>query len=75
MYQLNKVDVRVLDVNGKPPLTECKHCGLNVPKKKRREHLKRAHKISVGLKGWIGKHFRERKWKHGWKKPSIIELE
>jgi|CryGeyDrversion2_3_1046612.scaffolds.fasta_scaffold415153_1 DNA-directed RNA polymerase subunit RPC12/RpoP len=75
MYQLSKVDVRLLDMNGKPPLIECKHCGLTIPKKKRREHLKRVHKISVGLKGWIGKHFRERKWKHGWKKPSIIELE
>ncbi len=74
MYQL-KIDVRLLDMNGKPPLIECKHCGLTVPKKKRREHLKRAHEISVGLKGWIGKHFIKRTRKHGWKKPSIIELE
>ena len=62
-------------MNGKPPLIQCKHCGLTIPKKKRKEHLKKVHKISVGLKGWIGKHFRESKWKHGWKKPSIIELE
>ena len=75
MYQPNKVDVRLLDINGKPPLIECKHCGLTIRKRKRREHLKRVHKVSVGLKGWIGKHFRECKWKYGWKKPAIIELE
>jgi len=56
-------------------LMECKHCGLIIPKEKRREHLKKAHKMSVNFKGWIGKHFREREWKRGWKKPSIIVLE
>jgi len=35
----------------------------------------KAHKILVGSKGWIGKHFRERKWKHGWKKPRIVVIE
>ena len=56
-------------------LIECKYCGLTIPKEQRREHLERDHKISVGLKGWIGKHFREFKRKHAWKKPPIIELE
>ncbi|MDH5266839.1 MAG: hypothetical protein OEW62_04080 [Candidatus Bathyarchaeota archaeon] len=56
------------------PLTECKHCGITIPKKKRAEHLERVHKISVGLRGWVGKHFRQHKWKYGWKRPSIIEI-
>jgi hypothetical protein len=62
-------------MNGKPPLIQCKHCGLTIQKKKRREHLRKVHEISVGLKGWIGKHFKKHEWKHGWKKPSIIVLE
>jgi hypothetical protein len=56
-------------------LIECKHCGSIIPKEKRKEHLRKAHKIQVSLKGWIGKHFRERKWKYGWKKPQIIVIE
>ncbi len=56
-------------------LIECKYCGLTIPKEKRREHLTKVHKISVVLKGWIGKHFREFKPKRGWKKPPIIYLE
>lgn len=56
-------------------LTECKYCGLTIPKEKRREHLTKAHKISVGLKGGIGKHFRAFKRKHSWRKPPIIDLE
>jgi hypothetical protein len=35
MYQPDKVDVRLLDMYGKPPLIECKHCGLTIPEKKR----------------------------------------
>jgi len=64
MYQLNKVDVRFLDMKGKP-LIECKHSDLTIPKKKRSDHLKRTHKISVSLKRWIGKPFREHMWKNG----------
>ncbi len=56
-------------------LIECKHCGLVIPKEKRREHLRKAHNMSVSLKGWIGKHFSGRKWKYGWKKPAVILLE
>jgi len=42
---------------------------------KRREHLKKVHTISVGVKGWIRKYFDKRKWKHGWKKPTVIEID
>lgn len=60
---------------GRPPLVKCKHCGLTILKKKRREHLRITHKIPVGLKGWISKHFTRLERKHGWKKPPIITLE
>ena len=56
-------------------LIEYKHCGFIIPKEKRREHLKKVHKISTSLKGWISKHFKEMKWKYGWKKPAVIELD
>ncbi|TEU05419.1 hypothetical protein E3I90_04330 [Candidatus Bathyarchaeota archaeon] len=62
-------------MNGKAPLIECKLCGLTIPKKNRREHLKTVHKISVGWKGWIHQNFRKRSRKHGFQKPTIIEIE
>jgi len=49
-------------------LIECKPCGLTISEEQRREHLKKIHKISVGLKGWVSKNFREFKLKHVWKK-------
>ncbi|MGD8565831.1 MAG: hypothetical protein PVF96_05740 [Candidatus Bathyarchaeota archaeon] len=62
-------------MDGKPPLVKCKHCGLTISKKKRKEHLRIAHQISVGFKGWIRKHFSKRERTHGWRKPPIITLE
>jgi hypothetical protein len=62
-------------MNGKKPLIECKLCGLTMPKKNRREHLKTVHKIPVGWKGWIHQHFRKHSQKHGFQKPAIIEIE
>ena len=52
-------------------LTECKHSDLAILKKKRSDHLKRTHKISVSLKRCIGKPFREQVEK-GLIKPAII---
>jgi hypothetical protein len=60
-------------MNPKPHVV-CRICGLPVPKSKRREHLKKVHTISVGVKGWIRKYFDKRRWKHGWKKPAVIEI-
>jgi hypothetical protein len=57
------------------PYIVCRICGLPIPKRKRREHLKKVHKISVGVKGWIRKYFDKHKWKHGWKKPAVIEID
>ena len=57
------------------PYVVCKICGLPIPKRKRREHLEKVHKILVGVKGWIRKYFDKRKWKYGWKKPAVIEID
>jgi hypothetical protein len=64
----------VEEMNPKPYIV-CRICGLPIPKRKRREHLKKVHTISVGAKGWIRKYFDKHKWKHGWKKPAVIKID